>query len=168
AQFTLAILGGVAFAILAGLLERRARARGAPGRARAWTAMGLAAVLLAVFALEMALLWPVLGSNYRGLRPALARWAAAAGLLVPLALYGVVTVWLSRSLTGAAPATEPASAEPAASSDPSSRPLTRRAALAGAGTIVLGFVGAWLARGLTRRATFGSFGYDGMQTKGPN
>src|SRR6266508_138069 len=111
----------------------------------------------------------VLGSNYRGLRPGLARWAAAAGLLVPLALYGVVTVWLSTSLRRAAPATEPSSGEPAGSTehDRPGSPLTRRAALAGAGTIVIGFVGAWLARALTRRATFGSFGYDGMQTRSP-
>ena len=168
-QFVLAVLGGVAFVLVAGWLERARAGHGAVGRGRTTPAAGLAGVLAIVFVIEMALLWPVLASNYRGLPPAPARWLAAAGLLLPLGLYWLAVTLVSSNAVAPDPSHRAEADLPSDPSwDPGSRAaISRRAVLTGVGTVAVGFAGAWLTRGLTRRATFGTFGYDGLQTRGP-
>ena len=165
-QVILAVLGSAIFVFVTRWLERRQGERG-----RRIASLILAGLLLVVFALEMALLWPVLASNYKGLPSSPARWAAAAGLLGPLAVYWLVLVGMHRVLFRTAGSAPPGPGVDAGRAPPAAvsvRPITRRTLVAGAGTLAVGFAGAWLARGLAGRATFGTFGYDGLQTRGPD
>jgi len=162
-QLLLGVLGGVAFFLVVRLLRRR---RNEPrGRAAVPREPLLVAVpLLVVWLVGLLLLWPVLASNYRGVP---ARWAtafSAIGLLLSLGAYGAVLVALTRWLL--APAGGPVAEARPRSDGPQGRTVARRALLLGGGSLVLASASTLAARSLYRRATFGGFGYDGLQTRG--
>lgn len=119
-----------------------------------WTAIGLSVL----WGISVALLWPVLESNYRGVAPGTARVTNALALLVTLGLYGVALVVASRALATGEPADGPVS---------TGRPIGRRAVVLGGLAWVLAVLTAGLARLLYGRATVGPSGYDGLQVRGP-
>jgi DMSO/TMAO reductase YedYZ molybdopterin-dependent catalytic subunit len=142
-QLGAAAVGGAVF----GLLGPRLR--------RPWFVVALA--MAGLWLLSLLVLWPVLASNYRGLAPGWSTVASAAGLLLALEVFGTALISGFFSLARARPAGERRE----------SAGLARRAFLLG-GLGVLGSVAAaGLAGLLYRRATFGAFGYDGLQLRGP-
>lgn len=112
----------------------------------------LAGGLVATWLLLLAILWPALDSNYRGLPPDLAGLATAAALLALLALLGTVLV-LSHALMTREP--EPASADDS--------PLLRR------GPLLVGLAGGALALAsgglVTRLYRRSAIPYDGLETR---
>jgi len=142
-QLGAAAVGGAVF----GLLRPRLR--------RPWLVVGLA--MAGLWLLALLVLWPVLASNYRGLTPGWATVASAAGLLLALAGYGAALVF------GFSP---PARERRAGGRLPAAG-LARRAFLLGGLGVVGSVAAAWLSGLLYRRATFGAFGYDGQQVRGP-
>jgi DMSO/TMAO reductase YedYZ molybdopterin-dependent catalytic subunit len=143
AQIVAAALGGALFAAASGssgkLLRRRA------------SAVSLA-VLGVVWVAFVVLLWPALESNYRGLPPPAARLVTALGLMLAFATYAASVAFVLRP--------RPASGEAAAWP-------SRRALLMGGAGAALALATGGLAGLLYRRATFGTFGYDGQQLRGP-
>lgn len=137
----------VALGALYGVLARRGRRAGA-------IVSGVALVLLAAL---LAILWPELDANYRGLSDGPARAATIAGLAVVFGLL-VGTIALTwRVLTRARPAV------PDDAAGAGGALMPRRALLvAGAGAVVAVAAGAG-ARALYDR---GAFGYDGLSIRG--
>lgn len=103
---------------------------------------------------SVVLLWPVLGTSYRGLPPGPAAMATALGLALSYAAYGVALPLAYRALTQRAPLRQPA---------PLGRPLGRRAVLVGGAGVGLALASGGLLRLLYGRSTLG---YDGLQYKG--
>jgi len=154
------ILGGVAgqltvgivIAMAVALVARRDRARAAR----------LLAALTGLFLLAaVAVLWPVLGTNYIGLPPAAGRLVTLAVMIVGFAVLGAATWLVLVALGGVrAPAEDDAGAAGTAS------PGRRAVLVGGLGVAGLGLVAATGGMGSTlyRRATFS---YDGTQLFGP-
>ena len=117
----------------------------------------IAVVVMLLWVGTLALLQPVLDTNFRGLSPAPATVFTVIGLLISYLIYGVVLVLACRLLTSAAPVRSDAPA--------GGNLLGRRTAIA-LGVAVLGGVGlrTSIAR-FNRRAVFT---YDGPQYKGPD
>jgi DMSO/TMAO reductase YedYZ molybdopterin-dependent catalytic subunit len=116
----------------------------------------IVATALVLWLISVALLWPVLDANYRGVPPGSARIASIAALLIEYLLYAAIVVNLYRWL---APRPELAM-QPV----PVGEPVGRRAVVAGiAGAAVAAGAGALIAD-LNARATFA---YDGLAYSGP-
>jgi DMSO/TMAO reductase YedYZ molybdopterin-dependent catalytic subunit len=150
-QVALATLAGIPAAILLRSRVRRA----------AWTGALVSALAVAAIGAVL-LLWPVLSSNYRGLRPGPATAVSAIAILLSFAVYGGVFWFSLRALTARSPQ---------AADEGRDR---RAAAVFGRRTMLLGGAGlglAVLSGGLVdllyRRATVGPNGYDGLQVRGP-
>lgn len=168
-QVLIGVAGGVLLARLARRAERRVEGERAQGQVEGRTAphrgasptVLLAAVLLAVWLLATAVLWPVLASSYRGLPPGPAAGASIAGFGLSLAIYLVALVLAFRALAPRPRAT--ASARPL-----ESHRLDRRAFVTGATGAIAGAALGGVAWRLFARATIGPNGYDGHLTKGQN
>ncbi|MGI9149154.1 MAG: molybdopterin-dependent oxidoreductase [Chloroflexota bacterium] len=142
--------GVIAGQLVVGLLTGVAYAAYACRHRHAWP-MAIVAVG-ALWLLSIVLLWPNLGTNFRGLPPGSARLATQAGLLVCYAAYGLV-------LSGAfafAHAASSAVADPGVSRG-------RRGLLLGGAGVVLAVLTGSLVRQLFERATFT---YDGTEYRG--
>jgi DMSO/TMAO reductase YedYZ molybdopterin-dependent catalytic subunit len=116
----------------------------------------VAGAAVVLWVVSVAVLWPVLDANYRGLPPGSARMASVLALLVQYAAYGAALVLLYRWL-----APRPTLA---ARPVPMGEPLGRRAVLAGAAGVALAAGSGSLIRDLNARATFS---YDGTAYSGP-
>ncbi len=153
--FAVGAIVGVAYALV--VESRRSRAAGAwrNGFSRHGVLFVVGAALV-LWGVSVALLWPVLDANYRGLPPGAARAASMLALLVQYAAYGAALVLLYRWL-----APRPALA---AYPVPVGEPMGRRALVAGAAGVALAAGSGALIRDLNARATFS---YDGMAYSGP-
>ena len=161
-QIAAGAVGGMLFGIGLGRNASASSETGRPAVLRRHPIAATTAALAPVWVVMLVLLKPVLASNYRGLPPGPAAIASAAGLLVSLALYGTALVVAFRFLSdGPTPKTA------AGQEVPRRRPLSRRAVLVGGASLVAAGMTAGLAALLYRRATFGAFGYDGLQLRGP-
>jgi DMSO/TMAO reductase YedYZ molybdopterin-dependent catalytic subunit len=121
--------------------------------------LGIGFVVAAAVALwlgSLALLWPVLDANYRGLPTGQARIASAVALLVQYGAYGLALVFLYRWL-----APRPVDA---ARTLPVGAPVGRRAVVAGVAGVALAAGSASLISRLNEQATFS---YDGLAYSGP-
>lgn len=139
-------LGQLAVAVLVGAGYAWLRARNARR-----PALGLALVVGALWLLAVAVLWPVLPTNFRGLPPGPARLVTMLVMAGSFALFAVTLVAMLRLVAG----------RPAPSNAPS---VTRRALLAGGAGAGLALTTAGVGSVLYRRATFD---YDGMEYSGP-
>ncbi len=117
----------------------------------------LGAVVAGLWLVSVLVLWPVLGTNYRGLPPLSARLGTLVTMLVSSALFTIV-LWLGhRYLTARAGAGE--------ADDHASAPgVGRRSVIVGGVGASLALATGGLGTVLFRRSTFG---YDGMQYSGP-
>jgi DMSO/TMAO reductase YedYZ molybdopterin-dependent catalytic subunit len=157
------LLGGAGGVVYHAARERAGRGSAARG-ARHVSGAVLGSLLLVVWVVGVALLWPALASNYRGVPPGPARLGSALGLLLSFAAYGGVVVLVHRALGSPRP-------ERATSSDEGTRgvpPVTRRTLLVGGVAVLLAAASGGLIRSLYRRATIGAFGYDGLRVRGPH
>lgn len=152
----LGVLFGLAYALVveSAASRRMAWRHGVSPRGLAFIA-GAAVVL---WLGTVAILWPVLGANYRGLPPGAAQGASMVFLAVAYALFAAVLVLSYRWL-----APRPA-ALPAATPAPVGEPVGRRVVLAGVVGLVLAAASGALLRALNARA---AFSYDGLAYSGP-
>jgi DMSO/TMAO reductase YedYZ molybdopterin-dependent catalytic subunit len=157
------IVAGLGGAIYAFYLERRKprddaqTERGSFLDARGWSLI-IPCVLLATL-LFVALLWPTLSTNYRGLPPATAHWVAALEMLISFSVCGIGIMFFY-ALLGRSSRDIVADEN----APPVGRSLARRRFVA------LGIGAAFaLALGSTLRRLFrmGTFSYDGRQYRGP-
>lgn len=149
-------LGQLAVAVVLGMVYALTRRRPAGARRALPVLAGLTALLWLAL---VALLWPNLVTNFRGLPPGPARVVTIAVMGTGFAVFVLVLVAAHRVLTG-----RPAVGGTAAPQQPAASGLRRRA-------VLVGGVGAGLALAtgaagdvLYRRATFG---YDGTQYNPP-
>ncbi len=148
-QLVVGSLGGAAYAIIvgrAGRSEVEGRRFGRPGVTFVAGAVGIAWLAI------LALLWPVLDTNFRGLPPGTARAVTALGLLFSFAVFGTVLILTYRYMTGRAP-----TGRVVESGTPR---VGRRAFLAGGAGVVLALASGELFRRLFNQATFS---YDGLR-----
>ena len=89
AQLVVGTLGGISAAALG-------------TRRQAHTGLVVGALVGALWLLTIGLLWPNLGTNYRGLPPDAARLATSVHLLVCYSVYGIVLAYGFRALNGPA------------------------------------------------------------------
>jgi DMSO/TMAO reductase YedYZ molybdopterin-dependent catalytic subunit len=173
---------GVVIAVAVALVARRSARRG----------YRLLAILTGAFLVAaVAVLWPILGTNYAGFAPGTGRVVSLAAMAVGFGLFGVAVGVGLRVLGGmagsavgservrvtagggvlppsGAPADPVAPAERGASVEPAAPGVGRRALLGGVGVGVVG-VGLAASTGglgaeLYRRSTFS---YDGLRLTGP-
>jgi DMSO/TMAO reductase YedYZ molybdopterin-dependent catalytic subunit len=149
------IVVAVAYALLAESRRSREGGRWQAGLSR--PAVGFIVVAaIVLWVVTVALLWPVLDANYRGLPPGSARIATMAALLIEYLSFAAVVILVYRWL-----APRPAiTVRPV----PMGEPVTRRAVVAGAAGVALAAGSGALIRDLNERATFS---YDGMPYSGP-
>jgi len=121
-------------------------------RRRAWPLA--AGIVAALWLLSVGLLWPNLGTNYRGLPPDAARLATMVGLAICYTVYGVVLVVAFRFVLDM-PRGTPMQAQPVS-------PGRRAVVVVGVGAVVAVAAGT-LVRQLVQRATFA---YDGTEYRG--
>ena len=163
--FAVSAVVGVVYAFIVESTRSRSTGKWKLGLSR-YGVVFIGVSVLVVWVAMIALLWPVLGTNYRGLPPSWARIATGLGLLVDFAAFGLVLVLTYRSITGRALATRAVSdvAKTTAEPVPAGQPLPRRAILAaGAGALVALPSYRFINR-LYDRAVFG---YDGTVYSGP-
>ena len=149
---------GAAVGVIYALIVESRRSRSSSWR-RGFSRHGVGFVVVAALLLwvaSVALLWPVLDANYRGLPPGAARIASILALLVQYAAYGLTLVLLYRWL-----APRPA---PGIRPVPIGAPVGRRAVVARAAGVALAAGSGALIRDLNARATFA---YDGLAYSGP-
>ncbi len=106
----------------------------------------------------LALLWPVLDTNFRGSPPGTASLITALALLFSYAVFGLALVFTYRAITSHEPGGEGASALAAG------RIIGRRAFIAGVAGLGFALVSGELFRRLFDQATFS---YDGLRYGGP-
>jgi DMSO/TMAO reductase YedYZ molybdopterin-dependent catalytic subunit len=144
ASFAGQVVAGMAGGVLFVLLARDRRPRG----------LILGAGVVVVWLAMLAFFFPVLDSNYRGVPSSLAGLTTALGLLLGLAVFGIVLGisygWLMSPSGG--PGGEPAAIS------------RRRFMVAGSSLVVLAAASGGL---ITRLFSRGAFVYDGTQTPGP-
>ena len=151
---------GVIFGVLYTLVAESAASRkmtwrnGVSPRA----AQFIAAAAVVLWLGTVAILWPVLWANYRGLPPGMAQAASMLYLALAYALFASVLVLSYRWLAARQFATSVEAAVPAG------EPVGRRVLLAGAVGVVLAAASGALLRALNARATFS---YDGLAYSGP-
>ncbi len=160
-----ALIGGfaaqVVAATFAGGLAGLVLLSGLPRRVRRLP-VALALILCLATGLTVFLLWPVLGSNYRGLGSTPATVTNAVAIVASFALYGVVFA-LALGAMARPTAERQAGADPA----PAGRVVGRRALLRGAVGAGLALLAAGGVDLLFRKATVGPNGYDGLGVRGP-
>ncbi len=157
-------LGAVLGALYALVVRWPSRGGGPHPRRR-----GLYFVALAVgfiWVVSVVVLWPVLGTNFRGLTPGLAVAATIFGFLISFASYGVALVPVYRAIGGPVrdPAANRGAAPSAASAGQPGRPIGRREFLAGTGGVILA---AASGGGVRRVYDRSALGYDGLTYLGP-
>ena len=145
---TLVGAGAIGGAIYGVAVSAPAAARRAD-RILAWCVIG-------VWALSLAVLWPVLGTNYAGFPAGAAATATAAGLLVAFAVFALLLRPLARALVAGAES---------ASGGRRARAVEGRRAFLVAGLGVI----AGLATGGLLRAAFlrAAYAYDGTENRAP-
>ncbi len=149
---------GVAFGMLYAFVTEIGRARN-PERERRF-GVGPGSVLLVVigiiviWAVSLAVLWPTLSTNNRGLTPALASITTGAGFLITYASFGIALILTYRFMTNRRPLRE---------STPVGEPIARRSFLAGAGGLVLAVASGGLVKKIFDD---GSWFYDGKTYTG--
>lgn len=154
---------GAVLGVVYALLVESRRGRSGPWR---WGisrsgATFIAAAAVVLWVVSLALLWPVLGSNYRGLPPGQARLANALALLLQYGAFGLTLIFGYAWLVARLMPEQAVSPEGIASVG---QPVGRRVLVAGGlGLVLAGAVGAML-RMLNARATFP---YDGTAYSGP-
>lgn len=149
---------GALFGLLYALIVESRRSRQATWRSGVST-LGLrfiAGAALALWIVSVALLWPVLDANYRGLPPGAARIASMAALLLEYVLFAALVILLYRWLNPRLATKD----QPV----PVGTPVGRRAVVAGAAGIAMAAGAGALLRDLNARATFS---YDGLAYSGP-
>ncbi|MFN2452626.1 MAG: molybdopterin-dependent oxidoreductase [Pyrinomonadaceae bacterium] len=160
--FASAIVGQLVVGGLGGLLYafivERARAKAPDQTGRFGTnrsgLLFIAFFVIALWLVSLLMLWPVLGTHYRGLPPSPATLINAAALLISYAICGVALIIFYGLITRPEPLRHPS---------PDNRPTARRAVLvAGAGAVIAVGLGALLRR-LYNQATFS---YDGTKYLG--
>ena len=153
--FVVGAVFGVLYALTAESRRSRESGRWQAGLSRLAVGFIIAAALV-LWAVSLALHWPVLGANYRGVPPSAARLASGAALLVEYLVFAVVVILLYRWL-----APRPAlDARPV----PVGEPVARRAVVAGAAGLAFAAGSGALIRNLNERAVFS---YDGLAYSGP-
>ena len=156
-QIIVAGIGGMIYA----LFLRRKAANSPNDRAlldpRGWKLIGPG--VLAATLLFIALLWPTLITNYRGLPPATARWICGLEMLVSFSVCGVGIMLFYGLL--ARPRHSPIVRQDEAVADPSAG--RRRFVALGIGAVVAVALGGVLRRFFR----IGTFSYDGTQYSGP-
>jgi DMSO/TMAO reductase YedYZ molybdopterin-dependent catalytic subunit len=153
--FAVGALFGVVYALIVECRRSRESGRWQEGLSKLAVGFIIAAAIV-LWLISIALLWPVLDANYRGLPPESARIASAAALLIKYLLYAAVLILLYRWI-----APRPALA---AQPEPVGEPVGRRAVVAGAAGVVLAAGSGILLRDLNARAVFP---YDGLAYSGP-
>ena len=146
---------GVIYALI--VESRRSRQSGTWQEGLSRPAVGFIITAALVFwVISIALLWPVLDANYRGVPPGPARIASAAALLIEYLMFGAFVIliycWL---VPRPAVAVRPA---------PVGDPVGRRAVVVGAAGAALAAGTGALLRNLNEKATFA---YDGTVYSGP-
>jgi DMSO/TMAO reductase YedYZ molybdopterin-dependent catalytic subunit len=159
---------GAVFGVLYALVVESRRSRGSGDWRHGLSKLGVdfifaAAVIL--WLISIALLWPVLGANFRGLPIGPAQVASAAALLIEFLVFAAAVILLYRWIAPR-PAPSPAgnagvSPQPAV---PVGEPVGRRAVVAGAAGVALAAGSVVLLRDLNARAVFT---YDGLAYSGP-
>ncbi len=150
---------GAALGVVYAAIVERERGR-APARRWAFGvnrrgATFAAAVVAVIWIVTLALFWPVLAVNFKGVAAGWNAVVAVVGLLVSYASFGLALVLIYRAMTNRAPLRQPAPVGPI---------LGRRAILAGGIGVVAALASGGLARALFQR---GTFGYDGIQYISP-
>lgn len=137
-------------------LRRRAVVQSGSDEAGRRPLLILATVVGGLWLVSVIALWPVLGTNYRGLAPGSARLLTMVTMFISSALFTLV-VWLCQRLV-AGPGALPADEGGIGSS------VSRRTLVVGGAGAGLALATGGLGTALFRRSTFG---YDGMQYSGP-
>lgn len=151
---------GALFGLCYALITESRRSREAAGWQRGISPLAarfIIGVAVVLWLVSLALLWPVLTANYRGLPPGAARIVSAAALLIEYLLVAALIMLLYRWL-----APRPAVGE--SSAMPLGAPVGRRALLAGGVGLALAAAVGGMLRLLNARATFP---YDGTAYSGP-
>ena len=150
---------GALFGVLYALVVESRRSRESSSWREGVSRLGVTFIIgaaLVLWVISLAVLWPVLGANYRGLPPGVARIVSGAALLVEYLVFAAVVVLLYRWLAPrGAPISRPI---------PVGAPVGRRAVVAGAAGVALAAGSGALLRDLNARATFS---YDGLAYSGP-
>jgi DMSO/TMAO reductase YedYZ molybdopterin-dependent catalytic subunit len=149
---------GVAFGVLYASIAEVGRARD-PERPRPLGvsiagALFVGVTLVVIWAATLAVLWPTLGTNNRGLLPGIAVVVTAIGYFALYAGYGVALILVHRFVTNRQPLRESA---------PVGAPIGRRAFLAGAGGVVLAAASGGLVKKVYDDSTLS---YDGLRYQG--
>jgi DMSO/TMAO reductase YedYZ molybdopterin-dependent catalytic subunit len=153
--FAVGALVGIAYALI--VESRRSRDSGIWRNGLSRHGVGFVVIAaLVLWVVSVALLWPVLDANYRGLPPSSARLVSMLALLVQYAAYGAALLLLYRWL-----APRPSLAVRPV---PVGEPLGRRAVVAGAAGVAMAAGSGALIRDLNARA---AFSYDGTAYSGP-
>lgn len=149
---------GVAFGMLYSFIVELGRRRN-PERPRPLGlsiagALFVGVTLLIIWAVTIAVLWPTLGTNNRGLLTSIAVVVSAIGFFILYASYGIALVLVYRFITSRRPLREPA---------PVGEPIGRRAFVAGVGGLVLAAASGGLVKKLYDDSTLS---YDGLKYEG--
>jgi DMSO/TMAO reductase YedYZ molybdopterin-dependent catalytic subunit len=153
-QLGVGVAFGVLYAFIAELGRRRDPERLRPLGVSISGALFVGVTLVVIWAVTLAVLWPTLGTNNRGLLTGVAAVVTALGFLVLYASYGIALILVYRFITSRRPLREPA---------PVGEPIGRRAFLAGAGGVVLGAASGGLVKKIYDDSTLS---YDGLKYEG--
>jgi len=153
-QLGVGVAFGVLYAFIAELGRRRDPERLRPLGASRSGALFVGVTLVVIWAVTLAVLWPTLGTNNRGLLTGVAAVVTALGFLVLYASYGIALILVYRFITSRRPLREPA---------PVGEPIGRRAFLAGAGGVVLAAASGGLVKKIYDNSTLS---YDGLKYEG--
>jgi hypothetical protein len=149
---------GVAFGVLYAFIAELGRARypewPRPFGVSVTGSLFVGVTLAVIWAVALAVLWPTLGTNNRGLLPGIAVVVTAIGFLVLYASYGIALILVHRFITSRRPLREPS---------PVGEPIGRRAFLAGAGGVVLAAASAGLVKKIYDDSTLS---YDSLRYQG--
>jgi DMSO/TMAO reductase YedYZ molybdopterin-dependent catalytic subunit len=153
--FAMGAIVGIVYAVIVESGRSRSTGRWRNGFSRRGLLFILGAAIV-IWLGTLAIQWPVLGANFRGLPPTTARIVSALGLLVAYGGYaaGLVGTYrfiMERRSTGERPV-------------PVGEPVGRRAVVAGVVGALLALPSFALIRRLYDQATFG---YDGLTYSGP-
>ena len=150
---------GTAFGVLYAAIAEIGRSRNPERNRRFGVGPGgaffVAVAVVVIWVVSLAILWPTLGTNNRGLTPGLASVATAAGFLVTYAIYGFTLVLIYRLITNRRPLRHSA---------PVGEPMARRAFLVGLGGVAVAAASGGLVKKLYDDS---SLPYDGQSVSGP-
>src|SRR5262245_27007873 len=149
-------LVGIIYALIVESRRSRQSDRWQNGLSRLGVGFIIAAGLI-LWVITLAIEWPVLDANYRGVPPGPALLASAAALLVEYLVFAAGVILLYRWLVSHVVPT----AQPVSVGDP----IGRRAVVVGAAGVALAAVSGALLQYLNQRAVFP---YDGLTYSGPD